>query len=127
MNLVLIGIASIILAFVFDALPIWKISKSVLNLQKESFNLIYESKFSDEQKQKRLLSISGKILLSTFKLIGLFIIVALPFIGSIFIGNWISPAFNFTKDIISLKGILVSTFAFILYYFIKRNYGRFRL
>ena len=127
MTLVLIGIASLISAFVFDALPIWEISKSVLNLQKESLKVIKESEFSDDQKQKQLLSISWKILFSTFKVIALFIIVALPFIGLIVIGKYLSETNNLMKEIISWKGICISVLAFVIYYFTKKSYGRFRL
>jgi len=47
-----IVLASLISACLFDALPIWKNSKYLLNLQKESFIVITKSEFNDDQKQK---------------------------------------------------------------------------
>jgi len=127
MVLILIGIASLLSALIFDTLPIPKIGKSVLNLQKQSLKVITGSEHTDTEKQKMMFSISGQILYATIKLIFLFLLVALPVISLIVIGQWISVNNNFYHTLISPEGICISTLAFIVYYFIKKSYARFRL
>ncbi len=127
MILILIGIASLLCALIFDALQIVKIGRFVLNLQKESLKVIIGSEFTDDEKQKILLTISGKILIATIKLIFLFVLVTLPMVSLPVIGLWMTDSINVFDILISIKGICISTLAFIVYYYIKKSYARFRL
>jgi len=114
-------------ALIFDALPILKIGKCVLNLQKESLKVIVGSEFTDDEKQKKLFAISGKILLATIQLILLFVLVSLPLLSLPVIGLWMSNTINVFDILISIRGISVSTLACIVYYYSKKSYARFRL
>ena len=127
MILILIGITSMVSALIFDALPILEIGKFILDLQKESLKIIIGSEFTDDEKQNKLLVISGKILLATIKLIFLFVLVTLPMVSLPVIGLWMTDSINVFDILISIKGICISTLAFIVYYYIKKSYARFRL
>jgi hypothetical protein len=127
MTISLIIIASLISASLFDALPILKTTRLVFNLQKESLKVIMDSRLRDEQKQKILLSLSGKILYTTIKLVMLVLIAVLPFIGLVFIGHCISEQSNLIDIVVSLKGICLTCLTFLLYYLIKKGIGKFRI
>ena len=127
MILILIGITSMVSALIFDALPILEIGKFILDLQKESFKIIIGSEFTDDEKQNKLLVISGKILLATIKLIFLFVLIALPLLSLPVIGHWISDSINVFDTLISVEGICISILAFFVYYYSKKSYARFRL
>ncbi len=127
MILILIGITSMVSALIFDALPILEIGKFILDLQKESLKIIIGSEFTDDEKQNKLLVISGKILLATIKLIFLFVLIALPLLSLPVIGHWISDSINVFDTLISVEGICISILAFFVYYYSKKSYARFRL
>jgi hypothetical protein len=125
MELSLILMASLISAVIFDFLPILKITYKLSAFSKESLEVMKSATLTDDEKQKNLLSISGKIFLSTIHLIGLFCIVILPFLLLFIIKNWISTDTFFLERITSLKGVAFSTLGFLLYYAVKKVYGYF--
>lgn len=127
MILFFIVLVSLISASLFDLLPIWENSKSVFILQKESFKVINNPEFSDDQKQKILLSFSGKILFATIKITIYIIITSLPFVCLVVVGHWVFDKTNIIGILLSIKGICLSSVTFLSYYFFKKINERFRV
>ena len=105
MSYFLLFVVSITSASIFDALPVWKTGKNLLKLQRESLKVLTDSDYSDDQKQKILLSYSGKIFLLTLRLLILFFAASLPLALLIFIGSLISEKHNFSQILLSFNGI----------------------
>jgi hypothetical protein len=120
-------IASLISAYLFNALPVYKIAILILNLQKESFKVIKDNGLTDEQKQRMLLAYSGRILLSTTKEVFLIVFSILPFFCSEIIWYLILARNDFLKILVSVEGICITSLTYILFYIIKKFYGRFRI
>ncbi len=127
MVITLIIIASMVSAALFDMLPVLENSRIIFTLQKESIQIMSNAEFSDDQKQKILLSNSGKVFYVTLKLVLLFVLVLLPFTLLVAIGDWLSGNIIFYETIVSVKGIVLSSIAFVVYFLLKKGYGRFKL
>jgi len=113
-------------ALLFDILPIVKNSIFIFEIQRLSFSIIQDQKLTDKQKQKLLLTNSGKIFRVTLKLIFFFCVVLLPFAILVKLSS-IFSTINIESILISLTGILLSTLAFISYFLLKKIYGKFRI
>jgi hypothetical protein len=114
-------------AELFDTLPIIKNSKNVFILQKESIKVISSSELTDEQKQKMLLANSGKVFYITIKIISLLMLILFPFIGLIIIGDKFQEKGVFYETLISAQGLVLTSIAYLIYFLLKKGYGRFRL
>lgn len=111
-------------AYLFDILSVWKTGKNLLELQRESIKVMTASDYSDDQKQKILLSYSGKIFLLTLRIFVLFIVASMPLMVIVLFWNLLLKNQDFLRTIVSFNGLLLSTLAFLMYFFIKRMYGK---
>jgi len=127
MALLLIFLVSLISVSIFDALPIIIISRALVRLQKESIKVITSKELSDDQKQRALFLNSGRILISTLKLVSMILISTIPYVMLILICNHVSCKTNIITIIVSLKGILISTATFFIYFLIRNLNGKFRI
>lgn len=127
MVLLLIAVATLVTAFLFEILPVSIIGKTIFQLQKESLRTLQNRSINEDLKQKILLALSGQVLFSTIKLILFLGVSILPFILLILIENWICDKPNIGEVLISIKGIIFSSSVFLLYFLIKRWYGKFRV
>jgi len=127
MALLLIFLVSLISVSIFDALPIIIISRALVRLQKESIKVITSKELSDDQKQRALFLNSGRILISTLKLVSMILISTIPYVMLILIWNHVSCKTNIITIIVSLKGILISTATFFIYFLIRNLNGKFRI
>ena len=118
-----IGIFS---AFLFDLMPVIKNAGLILELQKVSLHAIQNKSITDEQKQRLLLINSGKLLLVTLKLLFFFCILMLPFALLLAICK-IYTSTNILTLLVSVPGIILSFFAFIFYFMLKKIYGKLRI
>ena len=120
MILIFTIIISVISAAIFDLLPIMKVIKQLLIDQKKALETIKNKQLNDAQKQKSLFLISGSIFYASIKLIILLVIVAIPFMAFVFLGNLISGSVHYSEYLISFEGILITTGCFILYFLVKK-------
>jgi hypothetical protein len=120
MSFILILIISLVSALLFDLLPILTNARMLHELQKESLTVMRSPILGDDQKQKILFSISGKIFLFTMKLSCFFCIVVLPFLLTFFLENYFFHTSFIFKKLISLKGICFTTIGLLLFLIIKK-------
>ena len=120
MAFTLIFIISLLSALLFDLLPILNNTNKLHKLLKESLMVMKSTILGDDQKQKMLFLISGKIFLFTMKLFGFFCIVVLPFMLILLIENYFFQTSAIFERLASLKGICVATIGFIFYYVINK-------
>lgn len=113
-------------AYLFDLLPVMKNTALIFELQKISFRAMRDSTLTDEHKQKFLLINSGKILLVTLKLLCFFSIVLIPFALLVSLNKFLTTI-NIESLLTSLKGIALSSFAFVSYFLLKKLYGKLRI
>jgi hypothetical protein len=121
---ILTGFISVIL---FDFLPVQRFIKSMFTSQKDAFIVLGNKTMGDKEKQKLLLSSALKVLIETSKLALFFFITFLPYIALIYIGPVFKENVNFYNVMVSFKGIFISSIVFLLYYLLKKQYGRFGL
>jgi hypothetical protein len=114
-------------AILFDFLPVQRFIKSMFTSQKEAFIVLGSKTIEDKKKQKLLLSSALKVLIETSKLALFFFIALLPYIGLIYVGPAFKEKVNFYNVMVSFKGIFISSIVFLLYYLLKKQYGRFGL
>ncbi len=127
MAYLLVLIFSFFTAFLFDFLSIIKESKYLFTIQRESFKVIADKTLTDDQKQKALLSYTSKIFLTSFKLLFFFLLVFSPFTFLALFGHIITATNNFYALLISIDGILLTSLSFLIYFSIKKKYGRKQL
>jgi len=124
MVLGLIILACLISAVLFDLLPVLNTIRAVLHFQRESVQIIQNKGLTDEQKQKSIFRLSGKILRSTFKLILFVLSAMIPISALVIIGDRISKNSEFADYLISLKGIFLTFITFLLYFLLKKGYAK---
>jgi len=123
----LLIIASFFSIILFDFLPIQRFIKTMFASQKASFTIIANKTIEDKEKQKLLLKSALKTLIETGKLTLFFFIALSPFISLIYAGPSVVEKTNFYKILTSLKGVFISGIVFLLYYLLKKKYGKFGL
>lgn len=124
MDIVIVILVSFFTAFLFDFLSITKTVKYLFVIQRESFKVIADRTLTDDQKQKALLSYTLKIFLTSIKLLFLFFSVITPFTFLVLFGHFISKTNNFYGLLMSVSGILITSASFLIYFYIKKRYGR---
>jgi hypothetical protein len=123
----LIILTSFISIILFDFLPVLKFVNSLFSSQKDFIIAITESNKKGKEKQKILIATFGKTLLETTKLFLFFFIAISPYIVLIFIGPFLKESINFYAILTSSKGVFISSIVFLLYYLLKKQFGRFGL
>ena len=113
-------------AFLFDLMPVVKNTGLIFQLQKASFSAIQDPTKSDEQKQRILLINSGKLLLTTLKLLLFFCVIILPFALLTVICKEFTTT-NIETLLVSTSVIVLSLFAFISYFLLKKMYGKLKI
>lgn len=127
MQLALILIASILSALIFDLMMIMRIVTNVVSLSKDSLQVMKAQDLDDDTQQKLLLSISGKVFLSTIKLGGSILVIVVPFLAIHVIEILTMGTTSFADRLGSLAGIVASLLGFLSYFGIKKIYARARL
>ncbi len=128
MDLFIVLIFSFFTAFLFDFLSIFKASKYLFTIQKESFKVISDKQLTDDQKQKALLSYTSNIFLTSLKLLFFFLLVLSPFTFLVLYGqNYTTTNTDFYGVLVSLYGMLITSVSFLIYFSIKKKYGRKQL
>jgi len=123
----LIILASFIAVILFDFLPVKRFIKNLFAYQKESFVILTDKTLTEKEKQKSLLQSALKILIESCKIFLFFFILISPYIGLIYAGPAYSKGTNFYDDLTSFKGLFISSIVFLLYYLLKKQYGKFGL
>ncbi len=123
----LIILASFIAVILFDFLPVKRFIKNLFTYQKESFVILTDKTLSEKEKQKSLLLSALKILIESGKIFLFFFILISPYIGLIYAGPSYSNGTNFYDVLTSFKGFFISSIVFLLYYLLKKQYGKFGL
>ena len=126
MDLFIVLIFSFFTAFLFDFLSIFKAIKYLFTIQKESFKVISDKQLTDDQKQKALLSYTSKIFLTSLKLLFFFLLVLSPFTFLVLYGHKYTTT-DFYGVLTSLYGMLITAVSFLIYFSIKKKYGRKQL
>ena len=126
MDLFILLIFSFFTAFLFDFLSIFKASKYLFTIQKESFKVISDKQLTDDQKQKALLSYTSKIFLTSLKLLFFFLLVLSPITFLVLYGHNYTTT-DFYGVLMSLYGMLITSVSFLIYFSIKKKYGRKQL
>jgi len=127
MAYLLVLIFSFFTAFLFDFLSIIKASKYLFTIQRESFKVIADKTLTDDQKQKALLSYTSKIFLTSLKLLFFFLLVLSPFTFLVLYGHNYTATTDFYGVLVSLYGMLITSVSFLIYFSIKKKYGRKQL
>ena len=123
----LIILSSFIAVILLDFLPIKGFVKNLLAYQKESFVVLTDKTLTEKEKQKSLLLSAFKILIESSKIFLFFFILISPYIGLIYAGPSYSKGINFYGVLTSFKGFFISSIVFLLYYLLKKQYGKFGL
>jgi hypothetical protein len=127
MQLALILIASILSALIFDLVTVVRKVNNLIGLSKESLEVMKSPEFDDDRKQKLLLSISGKVFLSSIKLSGWMIVITAPFLAIHITEILTVGTTAFAERLGSLTGISLSLLGFLTYFGVKQIYARFGL
>ncbi len=118
-----------LLAFVTDVLPFIKSARNIAALSQSSLKIIQSADIDDDQKQSALLKNSLGIFKESFKITVFTAILVGLLLLSLRICNFFKPLnYDYLLEfMISLAGVLLSVFAFVSYFVIKKIYGRFRV
>lgn len=127
MQLILILLASFVSAWIFDRASVLRIANNIMGLSKESLAVMKAPDVDDDRKQKILLSISGKVFVSTLKLSGWIMVILLPFAAIHITEILIMRTTSFAESLGSLAGIGLSLLGFLSYFGAKQIYARFGL
>jgi hypothetical protein len=100
---------------------------SLFSSQKDFISAINSANKKGKEKQNILISTFSKTLLETSKLFLFFFIAILPFIILIYIGPTLKSSINFYAVLTSFKGVFIFLIVFLLYYLLKKQFGRFGL
>lgn len=127
MQFAFILIASVLSALIFDLMTIMKRVNRLIGLSKDSLDVMKSEEIDDDQRQKLLLSISGKVFLSSLVLSGSIMVIMIPFL--IFHITEIATLKTtlFAESLGSLPGIGVSLLGFFCYFGVKQIYARYGL
>jgi hypothetical protein len=127
MQFILILIASILSALIFDVLAIVRKVNDVARLSKQSLEVMKSPDMDDDTQQKILLTISGKVFISSLKLTGWILVIILPFLAIHITEILTVGTSSFAASLSSLPGIGLSLLGFLCYFGGKKLYARFRL
>ena len=81
MEFLLILLASILSALIFDLMSIMKKVNEMIGISKKSLEVMKSPDLDDDRQQKLLLSISGKVFLSSIKLSVSLVVITFPFLA----------------------------------------------
>lgn len=118
-----------ILALLSDFLPFSAIIKSILLLNKNSFQTISSADVADSEKQSILLANSANIFKQSAKLLGL-ILLLIAFSFLLFLLSGIFQPMGYKtllNDLITMEGVVISVLAFVAYFLLKKLYVKVRL
>jgi hypothetical protein len=118
-----------VLALLSDVLPFPSIVKNILQLNKNSFQVISSKVIADSEKQYLLLANSFNIFKQSVKLLALIILlIACCFLLFLLSGFFRPLGYMVLLNyLISAGGLVVSTVAFISYFLLKKLYVKIRL
>lgn len=127
MEFLLILIASILSAVIFDLMSIMKRVNELIGISKQSLEVMRSPDLDDDSQQKMLLSISGKVFLSSIKLSVLLVVITFPFLAIHVIEILAMGTASFSEHLGTLAGIGLSILGFVFYFGAKQIYARFEL
>lgn len=129
MSAFLLILTSFMTAILVDFLPIKKVAQTLFLAQRESILFLKSPspELDELQKQKKIRAYSLKILMETGKLMLFLFITFSPYLGLIYSGSSFLEKANFSSELMSLKGVFISSSVFLLYYLLKKEYGKFGL
>lgn len=127
MKIILVSLVSLVSGLLFSVLPLKKSITVLFSIQNNSFRLLKDNHFTDEEKQKLLLVNSGKILGYTLKIVVLIFVGTLPFFLLVFGERWFYHTTHFGEFFLSIEGIVISSGLVILFFLLKAGYAKIRL
>jgi hypothetical protein len=127
MEFLLILVASILSAVIFDLMSIMKKVNEMIGISKRSLEVMKSPDLDDDTQQKLLLSISGKVFLSSIKLSVSLVVITLPFLAIHVTEILTMRTASFAESLGTLTGIGLSLLGFLSYFGAKQIYARFGL
>jgi hypothetical protein len=127
MAFLLILLASILSALIFDLMSIMKKVNEMIGISKKSLEVMKSPDLDDDSQQKLLLSISGKVFLSSIKLSVSLVVITFPFLAIHVTEILTMGTASFSKSLGTFTGIGLSLLGFLSYFGAKRIYARFGL
>lgn len=127
MEFLLILVASIFSAVIFDLVSIMKKVNELIGISKQSLEVMRSPDLDDDSQQKLLLSISGKVFLSSIKLSILLVVITFPFLAIHVTEILTMGTASFSESLVTLTGIGLSLLGFFFYFGAKQIYARFGL
>ena len=127
MEFVLILVATILSAVIFDLASIMKKVNELIGISKKSLEVIKSPDLDDDSQQKLLLSISGKVFLSSIKLSVSLVAITFPFLAIHVTEILTMGTSSFSESLGTLTGIGLSLLGFFSYFGAKHIYARFGL
>lgn len=127
--LIYLFIVFFLLAFITDVLPFIKSARNIASLSQSSLKIIQSEDIDDDRKQSALLKNSLGIFKESFKITIFTALLVALLLLSLRISNFVKPLnYNYLFEfLISVTGVVLSVFAFVSYFVIKKIYGRFRI
>jgi hypothetical protein len=118
-----------LIAWAADTIPFIKTAKLISELSQSSLKTIQSEEIDDSAKQSVLLGNSFGIMKYSMLIILLTAVLIALLLLFLKISVFISPLnFNYLSNyLISLSGIILSIFAFLSYFLLKKLYVRFRI
>jgi hypothetical protein len=127
MSQIFVWCISFISAAIFDRLPVQARVTAMRREMADSLAVMQSGDLSDDEKQKKLLSISGRMLILTAQLALLLGLVVVPFaVVSVVERCWLSTL-SISAMLLTVHGMAFGLLGFLSYYLIKKAYARFRL
>lgn len=115
-------VASVLSAFMFDYFSRYNTISQIFHYQQESRLIMKNLDLADDKKQRLLLRSAGKILGSIVTLNVFLGVICLPYIILIFyFGPWFSKKANYFGTLSSVKGLVICSATFVIYYLIKKE------
>jgi hypothetical protein len=127
MSYILVLFTSFFSAAILDHLPV---RARVIAMHKEmaaSLAVLQAEALSDDEKQKRLLAISFRLLVLTAQLALLLGLVVLPFVVVTIMEKYWRTDPSFTAMLLTVRGMTLCTAGFLFYFPFKKVYEHFRL
>ncbi len=112
-------------SLLFKILNIKSIIIQIYTLQKDSFSILKNNSFTDDEKQKILLRNSRKLFNYSILLLMKFSLIFIP-ISLFFIVDYCQKT-NYAQILVKWDGILFSTFSFVILLLILNKYDSRRL
>lgn len=127
MEFLLILVASVLSAVIFDLSAIMKKVNEMIGISKQSLEVMKAQDMDDESQQKLLLSISGRVFVSSIKLGVSLIVITFPFLAIHITELLTMGTTSFSETLGTLAGIGLSVLGFFSYFGAKQIYARFGL